>query len=421
MIVPNKKHVTTFKWVVQALGLSALLYGCSTTGNPSPEQQLLLPTATLGAEKAILPSISLVKERTTLETALNPPEVQRRKVVKAPLWDPGEQSGSFAAISYHRVGYDNSKYTVTPEAFAEQMQILRASGYTALTVNDIQKFYKGESGLPEKGVLITIDDGHRSSYTEVHRQLALYGFNALYFPYGDFIDNGGLSTAMMREMKQTGRAEFGLHSKTHAALTEQHVTETSEDYKERVLFELQEPLAKLERVNGGSVPTIAYPYGKINRQVESWVRDMGVELGFTVNCAKNNKYTNPLRINRCTVARSDTAEVFKAKLAKPAVALALLEKSTVKPSPPEFLGHLADREFFKGVPIEPFSAYFVDPEGERLRYVVSVLPRGLSIDHKTGEVSGTPLQIMNETAVTIRAINETGSYAKSNRFRVTVY
>ena len=332
-------------------------------------------------------------------------------------------AASFAVLSYHRVGSDKSRYTVSPDAFADQMRYLLANGYHTLTTAELERFFDGQN-LPPKSVLITIDDGHRSSFEQVHQILSLYGFNAVYYPYSDFINNGGLSTSMMKDMLATGLVEFGLHSKTHAALTLQKEAETDKEYEDRILFELVEPATRLRRITGVSATSIAYPYGKVNRRVEGWIRSQGVALGFTVNCALNNSKTNPLRLNRCTIWNGDDQDMFAAKLERPSEALARIERgeSTVsKGTPPEFLGHLADREFFTGIPIEPFAAYFVDPEGERLRYAASSLPRGLNIDKTTGQISGTPESSVKLADIVIEAIDETGSVAKSNRFSMVVY
>jgi len=72
---------------------------------------------------------------------------------------------------------------------------------------------------------------------------------------------------------------------------------------------------------------------------------------------------------------------------------------------PEFLGNLADREFFTGIPIQPFSPYFIDPDGEILVYSAPGLPEGLSI------ISG----------LTITATNQSGTTSRTNAFDLIVH
>lgn len=414
-----------------AVLLSLLVTACAGTGQPLADKNLLRVPASAFIAVSDLSNSGLRSSKeggSTHETDVSALKLQQensdrdaRQSVDSAGTHPDV---GFAVLSYHRVDVDKSRYTVSPEAFAEQIRYLRANNYHTLTTDELLKYYQEGADLPAKSVLITIDDGHRSSFRHVHQLLSEYGFNALYFPYSDFINNGGLSASMMRDMLATGFVEFGLHSKTHAALTEQWEQEKEIDYRQRILYELTEPTVRIQRITGKTPTSIAYPYGKVNRQVERWSREQGVLLGFTVNCALNNRTTNPLRLNRCTLLRADNIDMFATKLERPKVALARLERAdseSLKSKPPEFLGHLSDREFFTGLPIEPFAAYFVDPEGERLSYAAPGLPVGLQIDKKTGEISGTPSNSVKVAEITVEAVDETGAIARSNRFKVVVY
>jgi len=74
------------------------------------------------------------------------------------------------------------------------------------------------------------------------------------------------------------------------------------------------------------------------------------------------------------------------------------------------------------VPIEPFSAYFVHPEGKQIKYAARGLPAGLSIDASSGLVSGTPQESAGDSRATIIAIDgESGARTRSNSFNIKVY
>ena len=355
-----------------------------------------------------------------------PPSLDRR------AFDIPDQAGrdsGFIAIAYHRIDHDDSPYTVTPEDFAAQIQYLSESGFNSVTLEQLAGYYQQGKDLPDRAVLITVDDGHRTSFSQIHPVLGAYGFSAVYFPYSDFIDNGGLSTKTIRQMIREGGAEIGIHTKTHAALTVQGELETDQDYRNRVLDEIAEPAALLGAISGVQQTAIAYPYGKVNRQVERWARTVGLDFGFTVNCALNTRSTNQLRLNRCTIGRGDGVELFAAKIVNPKIALrriasrssagAALEAQAQ--AAPEYLGSLADREYFTGVAIEPFSAYFVHPSGKQISYSANGLPAGLQIDAGSGLVTGTPIEVAAGSSVTIVAIDESGARTRSETFNITVY
>jgi len=199
-----------------------------------------------------------------------------------------------------------------------------------------------------------------------------------------------------------------------------------------VLDEIAQPVALLGAISGVQQIAIAYPYGKVNRQVEQLARTVGLDFGFTVNCALNTRSTNRLRLNRCTVGRDDGVELFAAKIVNPRIAMNRIARgqsargepitaAAVSRLAPEYLGSLANREYFTGVEIEPFSAYFVHPRGERMKYRANGLPAGLQIDASSGVVSGTPIKSARGLSVNIVAIDESGARTPSDSFDITVY
>jgi len=323
------------------------------------------------------------QDQTTSSDANNgyvPPSVNRSNLssdfssdinVSAKDTSPGE---GFASIAYHRIDHDNSPYTVSPRLFAAHMRYLYDNGYHTLTLAELDDYLSGRIELPLRSVLITVDDGHQSSYSQIHPVLQRYGFNALYFPYSDYINNGGLTKQMMRTMLSDGNAE--LLSKT-----------------------------------------------------------AGMRFGFTVNCAANTRGTNPLRLNRCTIGSQDDLDLFATRLLNPRLALRKIASrkdatgrtkvsrtsSLGRIGAPEFLGNLADREFFTGIPIQPFSPYFVDPDGEILVYSASGLPEGLSIDRDSGTISGVPLAATIISGLTISATNQSGTTSRTNAFDLIVH
>jgi len=390
----------------------------------------LSQTASLSDEIADLPAKLVVNDAISDSPAdFNAPNPNN------PEFDIPHQAGrenGFTAIAYHRIGNDNSPYTVTPQDFTAQIQYLSDGGFNSITLAQLVSFYEQGVALPERAVLITVDDGHRTSFSEIHPVLTTYGFSAVYFPYSDFIDNGGLSTNMIRQMIREGGAEVGIHTKTHAALTLQRDFETDRDYQNRVLDEIAQPVALLGAISGVQQIAIAYPYGKVNRQVEQLARTVGLDFGFTVNCALNTRSTNRLRLNRCTVGRDDGVELFAAKIVNPRIAMNRIARgqsargepitaAAVSRLAPEYLGSLANREYFTGVEIEPFSAYFVHPRGERMKYRANGLPAGLQIDASSGVVSGTPIKSARGLSVNIVAIDESGARTPSDSFDITVY
>ena len=56
---------------------------------------------------------------------------------------------------------DNNR-VITVRAFSEQMEYLHTHGYYALSMNEFYCYLTGDCTIPDKSVLITIDDGYQS-------------------------------------------------------------------------------------------------------------------------------------------------------------------------------------------------------------------------------------------------------------------
>ena len=103
-----------------------------------------------------------IKKYSTIENILkmaNGEEVQEQ----APVTNPNKVQG-IAVLNYHFF-YDETKEAcnesicLSTQKFREQLDYLKQNNYKTLTMKEFKKWMYGEMELPEKSVLITIDDG----------------------------------------------------------------------------------------------------------------------------------------------------------------------------------------------------------------------------------------------------------------------
>ena len=79
---------------------------------------------------------------------------------------PRTETADVAILMYHAFTEDeadtDSLYTPVSD-FARQLSALRDAGYTSVGYADLIEFVNGDGKLPEKPLLITIDDGYQNN------------------------------------------------------------------------------------------------------------------------------------------------------------------------------------------------------------------------------------------------------------------
>jgi len=218
-------------------------------------------------------------------------------------------------LCYHRFGAKASKLTVTPAAFAAQMGYLAKNGYHVIPLARIDEFLAGRAPLPRKSVIVTIDDGYRSTFDVAFPILKQHGFPATIFLYSDFVGAGdALTWAQMKEMSASGLIDIQPHSKTHANLTLRLPDETDSRYRDRVRREVDTPIALIkERLSLSSV-AFAYPYGDVNEIVVDALARDGAQMGVTVTPGGNGFFAYPYMLRRNMVFGNEDLDAFKSKL-----------------------------------------------------------------------------------------------------------
>ncbi|MCB9444313.1 MAG: polysaccharide deacetylase family protein [Ardenticatenaceae bacterium] len=130
-------------------------------------------------------------------------------------------------LMYHYISVppeDADKYridlSVAPDDFRQQMAYLVQNGFTAITFEDLSRAITDKQDLPNKPVIITIDDGYRDNYENAFPILQEFGLSATIFLVTDPIDQGNpdyMTWDMVAEMSAAG-IQFGPHSKNHPDL-----------------------------------------------------------------------------------------------------------------------------------------------------------------------------------------------------------
>jgi peptidoglycan/xylan/chitin deacetylase (PgdA/CDA1 family) len=219
-------------------------------------------------------------------------------------------------LCYHRFGYRSSQLAVSPAAFEAQMDYLARNGYHVIPLARLAGFLERGEPIPRKSVVLTIDDGYRSTYEVAFPVLRKYGFHATVFLYSDFVGvPDALTWPQMKELEASGLVDIQPHSKTHANLTMRLAGETDARYRDRLRAEVDTPIRLIQ--DRLAVPSLAYayPYGDVNETVVDLLKRQGVRAGVTVTPGGNGFFAYPFMLRRSMIFGGDSIDVFKSKLA----------------------------------------------------------------------------------------------------------
>lgn len=210
-------------------------------------------------------------------------------------------------------------------AFDDQMRFLKDHGYTPVSIESFYDFLEFKDELPDKAVLITIDDAGQGAYDVAYPVLKKYGFPAAIFVCTDLVTGkeGALSWDKIKEM--TGNnISIQHHTKTLRNLTRRKADETFEDFV--VAIDREMTVASLEfREKAGLVPKfISYPYGATNELAIALLKKNGFRGGLTLSQTPNPFFTDNFLVGRTPVSGETTLEAF-AKM------LNVFQKSEVQP------------------------------------------------------------------------------------------
>ncbi len=183
-------------------------------------------------------------------------------------------SPAYAYISvllYHR--FDESRFpstTTSSAQFEQHMAYLKLHGYKVLSLDQLAECVEGRRALPDRGVVITIDDGFISEFNKAVPILRKYGYPFSIFVFTHAVGRMNyMSWEQLRQMESWG-GQAGCHSYLHPRLINLIGKELHK--------EIVGSKAEMEKNLGHKVSYFAYPYGQYNEAVRSVARSAGYRL-----------------------------------------------------------------------------------------------------------------------------------------------
>ena len=241
------------------------------------------------------------------------------------------------AIMYHSLLKDPARagdYVVSPAVFEEDMRYLTENGYETVFVSDLIDYVEKGVPLPEKPVLVTVDDGYLNVMTYANPYMKENGLKGVMNVVGTYTDlsteqdehNPAYSSLTWDEIAELanssvfeiGNHTYNMHSMTSRKGCKKMYGESYEEYRKSMFDDIAMLQGLLSDKSGVTPVTFAYPFGFVSEDSVDILRDMGFKALLTCNEKPNYiSRGNPeclLSINRYNRPAGISTEDFMKKL-----------------------------------------------------------------------------------------------------------
>lgn len=197
-------------------------------------------------------------------------------------------------LMYHSVLKNegsSGKYVVSPDLFESDMRYLKENGYTTVFVSELSDYVRNDKKLPEKPVVITLDDGYYNNYVYVLPILEKYDMKASIAVVGKFTDifsnedshnanYSHLTWEDIREITESGRIEisnhtYDMHDTADRFGCFKKKSESDEEYSRALTADVLKLQKSLKENSGVECRVFTYPYGKIHNGSIPLIKEMG--------------------------------------------------------------------------------------------------------------------------------------------------
>lgn len=239
-------------------------------------------------------------------------------------------------LMYHSVcNRGNNAYVISPSTFSKDLDYLNEHNFTPILMRDLIDYTENSKMLPNKPILITLDDGFYNNYSTVFPIIKEKNFKCLISVVGSYIERGEVETqhnnyyslmnwANATEMVNSGLCEIQNHSyKMHSISNfRKGVRKSNSESDQQYIKAFTEDTLKCESLieNHCKVKptTFTYPFGYYSKSTPQILKEMGYKAILTCESGVNyiGKGDSLLNLKRFNRPTKYTTEYFMEKVCK---------------------------------------------------------------------------------------------------------
>jgi peptidoglycan/xylan/chitin deacetylase (PgdA/CDA1 family) len=208
--------------------------------------------------------------------------------------------------------------TVTTTLFESQLKYLKDNGYKVIPLRELVEYYLGKGPAPNPhSVVITVDDGHISVYSEMFPLVRRYTIPVTLFIYPSAISNAPytMTWGQLREMKETGLFNFQSHTFWHPNFKKDKKRLKPAEYESSIVIQLKKSKEKLEKELDVRVSMLAWPFGIYDDDLIHRAMEAGYVATFTMEKHPVSSSNNAMAFPRYLMTNGKTGKAFATILA----------------------------------------------------------------------------------------------------------
>lgn len=245
------------------------------------------------------------------------------------------ESVNVPILIFHSVTQETENTaSVTVDQFHSVMEMLREGGYETVTYGQLIQYVENGEMLPERPVIISLDDGYRDNLENAYPILQEYGFCCEIHVIGCYVGQSqydgdqliphfsldevlalepGIVNIQSHTMRMHMTADREDLSQGRRGVA-RRATETKEAYRAALRQDFGESYELISEVLENPV-ALAYPYGIFNAEADKIAEEQGYQVTVTIRTGGNvitvGNWDSLRLLNRVSVDGETTLEEFE--------------------------------------------------------------------------------------------------------------
>jgi peptidoglycan/xylan/chitin deacetylase (PgdA/CDA1 family) len=221
-------------------------------------------------------------------------------------------------LVYHRFGPQAvDSMTVRTDAFEAQLRQIEQAGYRVIPLRQlVDNLVAHAPSPPARSVVITVDDGHRTVYTELLPRVRRHHVPVTLFIYPSAISNASyaMTWKQLAELGATGLFDIQSHTYWHPNFFRERQQRDPETYSRFVDMQLTRSKEVLQKRLGKRVALLAWPFGLQDALLRTRAARAGYIAAFTLERRPARSDDDPLALPRYLITDAVSPAAFAAIL-----------------------------------------------------------------------------------------------------------